>query len=199
MGCAQLPGERDWVNDVRRRVAATNNEASRCHRIVDNLLRFARKQGSERRPVDLNSVVGSVLQLMGYQLQSDGIIVDADLDRNMVSIFGDFHALQQVLVNIINNAQHAMNERGGGGLLTIATRCDGRACMIEVTDSGPGISPDNLKRIFDPFFSTKRVGQGTGLGLSIAYGTVKDHGGTIHARSRPGSGATFMMEFPASA
>ena len=199
MGYAQLLAERDLVHDVQKKVAAINNEASRCHRIVDNLLRFARKQSSERRPVDINSVVGSVLQLMGYQLQSDGIIVDVDLDRNMQSLVGDFHALQQVLVNIINNAQHAMREKGGGGLLTIATRCDGRACTVEVTDNGPGISPENLKRIFDPFFSTKRVGQGTGLGLSIAYGTVKDHGGTILARSRPGVGTTFVMEFPASA
>jgi two-component system NtrC family sensor kinase len=198
MGYAQLLAERDLVHDVQKKVAAINNEASRCHRIVDNLLRFARKQGSERRPVDLNSVVGSVLQLMGYQLQSDGIIVDVDLDRNMRSLVGDFHALQQVLVNIINNAQHAMTESGGGGLLTIVTRCDGRVCAVEVTDNGPGISPENLKKIFDPFFSTKRVGKGTGLGLSIAYGTVKDHGGTILARSRPGGGSTFVMEFPAS-
>lgn len=198
MGYAQLLAERDLVHDVQRKVTAINNEASRCHRIVENLLRFARKQSSERRVVDLNSVVGSVLQLMGYQLQSDGIIVDVDLDRNMMPLIGDFHALQQVLVNILHNAQQAMKEKGGGGLLTIVTKCDGRTCAAEVTDTGPGISPENLKKIFDPFFSTKRVGQGTGLGLSIAYGTVHDHGGTIVARSRPGAGTTFVLEFPAS-
>src|SRR5437867_12345225 len=100
---------------------------------------------------------------------------------------------------MFTNAQHAMKEKGGGGLLRIVTRYDGGFCRAEVTDDGPGIPPETLKRIFDPFFSTKRVGQGTGLGLSIAYGTVRDHGGRIHARSRPGHGTTFVVEIPANA
>jgi len=198
MGYAQLLAERDLVPDVQKKIAAINNEASRCHRIVDNLLRFARKQPSDRRSVDLNSVVGSVLQLMGYQLQSDGIIVDADLDRDMRPIVGDFHALQQVLVNIIHNAQQAMKGASRAGLLSIVTRCDGSTCSVEVSDNGPGISPDNLKRIFDPFFSTKKVGEGTGLGLSIAYGTINEHGGEIDVRSRVGAGTAFSIRIPAA-
>ncbi|MBI3450883.1 MAG: response regulator [Acidobacteria bacterium] len=198
-GFAQLLAERNLVADVQKKITAINSEAKRCHRIVENLLRFARKQPSERRPVDLNSVLGSVLQLMGYQLQSDGIIVDVDLDRNMVPLVGDFHALQQVFVNIIHNARQAMKQKGGGGLLTIVTRSTGQTCSAEITDTGPGIPAESLRKIFDPFFSTKPVGEGTGLGLSIAYGTVQEHGGTIHARSRVGSGTTFVIEIPAGA
>ncbi|HZE88675.1 MAG TPA: ATP-binding protein, partial [Verrucomicrobiae bacterium] len=197
-GFAQLLAERDLVADVQKKIAAINSEAKRCHRIVENLLRFARKQPSERRPVDINSVLGSVLQLMGYQLQSDGIIVDVDLDRNMLPLIGDFHALQQVFVNIIHNARQAMKQKGGGGLLTIVTRLAGRTCSAEISDTGPGIPAENLRKIFDPFFSTKPVGEGTGLGLSIVYGTIQEHGGTIHARSRVGSGTTFVIEIPAS-
>src|SRR5262249_7915845 len=108
MGFAQLLAERDLVQDVQKKINSINPEASRCHRIVETLLRFARKQSSERKPVDLNSVIGSVLQLLGYQLQADGIIVDVDLDRNMMPLVGDFHALQQVFVNMLTNAQHAI-------------------------------------------------------------------------------------------
>jgi len=199
MGYAQLLGERPLEGDVHRKVAAINSEASRCQRIVENLLRFARKQAPERRPVDLNSVIGAVVQLLGYQLQVDGIALDVDLEPNMMPILGDFHALQQVFVNLVQNAHHAMKQRGGRGMLRIVTRCDGLTGRAEVSDTGIGIAPENLKRIFDPFFSTKTVGQGTGLGLSIAYGTIKEHGGTIHARSRLSRGTTFTVDLPAIA
>jgi two-component system NtrC family sensor kinase len=199
MGYAQLLEQSGVPKETQRKVGAINSEASRCHRIVQNLLRFARKQAPERRPVDLNSVVGSVVQLLGYQLQSDNIALDVDLDREMRSIVGDFHALAQVFVNIVNNAHHAMKEKGGRGVLRIATRCDGLTCRVEVSDTGPGIRPHHLKKIFDPFFSTKEVGKGTGLGLSLAYGTVKDHGGQISARSRPEQGTSFIVELPAVA
>jgi signal transduction histidine kinase len=199
IGFAQLLDQRDLDPDVRQKVAAISNEASRCHSIVQNLLRFARKQAPERRSADLNSVIGSVVQLLGYQLQADNIAVDVDLDRDMRPILADFHALQQVFVNIVHNAHQAMREKGGRGLLRIVTRCDGLSCRAEVSDTGPGIKSEHLKRIFDPFFSTKGVGQGTGLGLSIAYGTIKDHGGDIQVRSRIGRGCTFVVEIPAIA
>lgn len=199
IGFAQLLDQREIEEDVARKVAAIRTEASRCHGVVQELLRFARKQAPERKPVDLNSVIGSVVQLLGYQLQADGVTVDVDLDPAMRPVAGDFNALQQVFVNIIHNAHQAMREKGGRGVLRIVTRCDGLTCSVEVSDTGPGIRPEHLTRIFDPFFSTKGVGQGTGLGLSIVYSTVKAHGGEIYARSRPGRGATFVLEIPACA
>ncbi len=197
MGNAQLLEQRDGVaDDVRKKVTTISSEADRCHRIMQNLLRFARKQAPERRAVDLNSVVGSVVQLLGYQLQADNIALDVDLDRGMGTVMGDYHTLQQVFVNLVTNAHHAMKEKGGRGVLRIVTRCDGLTCCAEVSDTGPGIRPEHLKRVFDPFFTTKEPGQGTGLGLSLAYGTVKEHQGTITARSRVGSGSTFRVEIP---
>jgi len=196
MGFAQLLGMSELPLGYRRKIESINEEASRCHRIVQNLLRFARNSPPVKEPVDLNSVVGSVVQLLGYQLQADNIILDVHLDRNMRCILGDSHALQQVFVNVVTNAHHALRERGGRGLLRIATSCDGAACRAEITDNGPGIRPEHAKKIFDPFFSTKEVGRGTGLGLSIAYGTIKDHGGEIRAQSRLGHGTTFVIEIP---
>jgi two-component system NtrC family sensor kinase len=196
MGYSQLLGRRELEADVTRKVEAINAEATRCQRIVQNLLQFARKQPPRKAKVDLNSVVGSVVQLLGYQLQADNIIVDVQLDSRMPLIVGDAHALQQVFVNIVNNAHHAMREKGGRGVLRIATRTDGLMCNVEISDTGPGISPEHMKRVFDPFFSTKDVGQGTGLGLSIAYSAVRDHEGSIYARSRPGQGTTFAVELP---
>ncbi|HXI03507.1 MAG TPA: ATP-binding protein, partial [Candidatus Saccharimonadales bacterium] len=198
MGYAQLLEQSGAGKEIERKVSSIRRDADRCHRIVKNLLRFARKQAPERRAVDLNSVVGSVVQLLGYQLQSDNVVVDVDLDRSMRAVMGDFHALQQVFVNLVTNAHHAMKEKGGRGVLRIATRCDGLTCRAEVSDTGAGISAANLKRIFDPFFTTKEVGKGTGLGLSLAYGTIKEHNGQISARSRPGIGTTFTVELPVS-
>ncbi len=197
MGNAQLLDMKDGIaEDVRKKVATISSEADRCHRIMQNLLRFARKQAPERRPVDLNSVVGSVVQLLGYQLQADNIALDVDLDREMLPVMGDFHTLQQVFVNLVTNAHHAMKEKGGRGVLRIVTRCDGLTCRAEVCDTGAGIRPEHLKKVFDPFFTTKEAGRGTGLGLSLAYGTIKEHQGSITARSRVGSGSTFMVEIP---
>src|SRR4029077_9341257 len=106
----------------------------------------------------------------------DGIEVRAALDPGVPAVLGDFHLLQQVFLNIINNAHQAMRECGGSGVLEVSTRVDapagesgGEMVRVEIRDTGPGISPENLKRIFDPFFTTKQVGQGTGLGLSLAY------------------------------
>jgi signal transduction histidine kinase len=104
--------------------------------------------------------------------------------------------MQQVFVNIINNAEQAMIEAHGKGRLVIKTRKAGNVIQISFADNGPGISEENMQRIFDPFFTTKEVGKGTGLGLSICYGLVEAHGGRIYARSKLGQGATFVVEIP---
>jgi CheY-like chemotaxis protein len=109
----------------------------------------------------------------------------------------DFHQVQQVLLNLINNAQHAMTgQRDKPRRLTVRTRVVGEAVEVQVSDNGDGMTQDTLERVFDPFFTTKEPGRGTGLGLSVSYGLVKEHGGRIYARTRSGQGSTFVIEFP---
>ena len=108
----------------------------------------------------------------------------------------DFNQMQQVLLNLINNAQHAIAGHRGHGTLTIATSSKDGVIRLEVTDDGPGMPPEVLGKIFDPFFTTKAVGEGTGLGLSVSYGIIKDHGGRIWADSRTGEGTRINIELP---
>ncbi|HZI95190.1 MAG TPA: ATP-binding protein [Patescibacteria group bacterium] len=198
IGFAQLLQNKDVDADIKKKLTAIDLEATRCQRIVQNLLRFARRHTPERRHVDINAALDSVLQLLGHQLQVDDIEVRIDMQADLPPVVGDFHLLQQVFLNIIFNAYQAMKEQGGPGVLSVITRNEDLRIAVEIVDSGPGIAPQNLKRIFDPFFSTKEVGKGTGLGLSLAYGTVREHGGTISARSQLGEGSTFRVELPAA-
>ena len=108
----------------------------------------------------------------------------------------DFHQMQQVFVNIINNAEHAMKEAHGRGKLVVRTRLARDMIRVIFEDSGPGVAEHNLKGIFDPFFTTKDVGEGTGLGLSICYGIMQEHGGHLYVKNRRGKGATFVVELP---
>jgi len=198
MAFAQLLQSRDVDEDVRTKLKAIDTEATRCRKIVQNLLRFARHHTPEHSALSINAAIESVLQLLGHQLEVDDIRVTADLQADLRPVVGDFHLLQQVFLNIIYNAYQAMKERGGPGNLSVVTRGEAGRLVVEITDDGPGIAPQNLGRIFDPFFSTKEVGKGTGLGLSLAYGTVREHGGTISARSVHGAGSTFVVDLPAA-
>jgi len=199
IGFSQLIQNRDVDTGVKKKLEAIDREATRCQKIVQNLVRFARPQSPERRPLDVNYVLESVLQLVDHQLSADRISVAFRRAADLRAVIGDFHLLQQVFFNVIHNAHQAMKEKGGPGTLVVTTRNDGAQVVTEITDDGPGITPRNLKRIFDPFFSTKEVGKGTGLGLSIAYGTVREHAGTIRAKSRPGTGTTFIVSLPVAA
>jgi signal transduction histidine kinase len=109
---------------------------------------------------------------------------------------GDAFQLQQVFLNIIINAEYFMKKTPGGGELIIKTERAGDKIIASIKDNGPGISPENINKIFDPFFSTKEVGAGTGLGLSLSHGIIREHGGRIFAMSKPGEGATFVIELP---
>lgn len=205
MGFAQLLQGARVRDDVRRKLAMVYSEAQRCQRVVQNLLTFARKHKPERRLVDVGSALDSVIALLTYQLRVDGVKVRTSFSPTAPGIHGDYHQLQQVFLNIVNNAHQAMQgsrpeERSLTMILEpIASEPGLRSftgVRVEIQDTGPGISPENLKRIFDPFFTTKQTGQGTGLGLSLAYGTVTDHGGRIYARSQLGHGTTFVIELP---
>jgi signal transduction histidine kinase/CheY-like chemotaxis protein len=172
------------------------SEADRCAKIVNNLLTFSRKSKAEKQPVGINGIIERTLDLMSYQFQVNNVKIIKDLDAELPKTLGDFHQLQQVFLNIVNNAFQAMMEKSKQGSITVRTKRIEAIIFIEFTDTGPGIPKENLSRIFDPFFTTKEIGKGTGLGLSISYGIIKEHGGNIYALSEPGKGATFVIELP---
>jgi two-component system NtrC family sensor kinase len=199
MGYSQLLQLRKDLDDrAKENLLKINNLALRCQKIVQNLLSFARKQKPERTLSDINDILEKTVELRSYELQVNNIEISRELDRNLPKTIADAHQLQQVFLNVLTNAEQAMLEAHGKGHLTIRTRADApnARIIVEVVDDGPGIPESHLTRIFDPFFTTKEVGKGTGLGLSLSYGIIKEHGGNIYARSRPGDGSTFVIELP---
>jgi len=199
MGYSQLLQLRKDLDDrARGNLVKINNLALRCQKIVQNLLSFARKQKPERKLCDINEVLERTVELRSYELQVNNIETIWELDNRLPRTIADGHQLQQVFLNIITNAEQAMLDSHGRGKLTIRTRADSpsQTISVEITDDGPGIPEVYLTRIFDPFFTTKEVGKGTGLGLSLSYGIIKEHGGNIYARSKPGEGSTFVIELP---
>ena len=169
-------------------------QALRTHHIVQNLLSFARQHKPQRAPVQINQILEETLVLREYDMKVNKIAIHRDFDAKLPLTPGDFHQLEQVFLNILNNAVDAIHEKGTSGEIWISTRAEKDRVVIEFTDNGGGIQ--NPHRIFDPFFTTKAVGKGTGLGLSICYGIVKEHGGEITARNAPLEGATFTITLP---
>ncbi len=172
----------------------------RASEIVNNLLNFSRTSSAVFASVDLNSILRETLTLLDHQLRTARITVDADLQTPLPRIYGSQGKLQQVLLNLILNAKDAMADKAGG-TLRIVSYSDANTVALRVSDTGSGIDPEHLQRIYDPFFTTKnapRPGQhkGTGLGLSVSYGIVQEHGGRIHVESVVGAGTTFQLEFP---
>jgi two-component system NtrC family sensor kinase len=189
------PRPSDEVANDLRRIA---EESERAARIVRNLLAFARRQGAARAPQDIVDVCHRVLALREYAFRMSNVQLTTDLPVAVPHVLADFGQLQQVLLNLILNAEQAMRS-GDDRRLAIAVRHNAASNLVEltVTDSGHGIDAANLSRIFDPFFTTRDVGEGTGLGLSICYGIVRDHGGQITVQSRPRKGTTFRVVLPA--
>jgi PAS domain S-box-containing protein len=198
IGFSDLLLERDLSADVKTDLVTVNQEARRAINIVKGLLAFAREQRVEKAPVDINSIIQGILQLRSYEQRVSNIEVDARFASALPPIMGNGAQLQQVFINIIINAEQAILEAHARGKLTIATERVGDIVRASITDDGPGISPDNMKKLFVPFFTTREVGKGTGLGLSICHGIVTEHGGKIYAESKLGKGATFVVELPIS-
>ena len=172
-------------------------EAQRTKQIVQNLLSFARQMPPQRNAVQLNLILRRTIQLRSYDFNSHGVDVVEHLDENLPDIIGDAHQLQQVFLNILNNAYDAVHDVGRPARIEIMSTKTGDAVEVSFCDNGYGIS--NPDKIFDPFFTTKEVGKGTGLGLSICYGIVKEHGGEILCHNNAdGQGATFIVRFPAA-
>lgn len=173
--------------------------ANRCKKIVGDLLSFSRQSGEELVEMNVDEAIEKTLNLVGHQLKLDHISVILNLNSGTAKVKGNLNRLQQVFINIILNAQRFMT---GGGDLTISSvvTSDGKNVEVRIKDTGPGISSENLKKIFEPFFSTMSVAQGmgagTGLGLTISYNIIKNHGGSIEAESEEGKGATFIIRLP---
>ncbi len=164
----------------------------RASEIVNSLLNFSRVSPTEFEEVDLTRVIRETVGLVEHQFGKAGIAIQADFDASG-TVRGNTGKLQQVFLNIILNARDAMDS---GGRLSIRTSSDSGALRIEITDTGHGIEPEHLARIYDPFFTTKGAKKGTGLGLAVTYGIVKEHSGHIEVESQPGAGTRFVLEFP---
>jgi len=183
--------------DDRHAADVISSEAKRAARIVHNLLTFARQHKAEKSYANINEVVENTLELRGYDLSVRGIEIERAFAEPAPSTMVDAYQLQQVILNLVTNAEQAMGalERPRHRL-TVRTRADMDSIRIEVEDTGPGIPADSLERIFNPFYTTKPVGHGTGLGLSISLGIISEHGGRIWAENVPGAGARFCVELP---
>ncbi len=172
-------------------------QSFRASEIANGLLNFSRTSTTEFRETNLNQVIRDTLSLLEHQFKTAQVIVDTELIEGLPPIHGNPGKLQQVFLNLLLNAKESMP---GGGRLRIATLVNGHVEAV-VSDSGSGIAPEHLKRIYDPFFTTKttpRPGErrGTGLGLSVSYGIIQEHAGKIHVESAIGAGTTFHLEFP---
>jgi two-component system NtrC family sensor kinase len=148
--------------------------------------------------LDVNQVVRETLALRSYEQRVSNISVIAALAAGLPQVFADGHQLQQVLLNLIINAEQAMLSAHGRGVLVVRTWHDAEqeSVVLEINDDGPGIPDEVQPKIFDPFFTTKAVGKGTGLGLTVAYAIIQEHGGRIRLESKPASGASFYIELP---
>jgi signal transduction histidine kinase len=187
---------RDLPEDVKQDLQVIRDEARRTADIVKNLLAFTRKQPSGKQPIDVNRGIQKVIALRANEQKVSNIRVILNLDPGLPQIIGNDSQLQQVFFNIIINAEQFIREAHGEGILSITTITEGNTVRISFTDDGPGISRENITRVFTPFFTTKEIGKGTGLGLSISMGIITNHGGRIWAESEPGKGSTFFIELP---
>jgi PAS domain S-box-containing protein len=185
----------DLTDSAKKDLRVILQEAQRTKQIVQNLLSFARQMPPQRHAVQLNTILSRTLKLRAYDFSSHGVEVVENLHDSLPDVVGDSHQLQQVFLNIINNAYDAVRETGRPARIEIGTAAVGGFAEVSFRDNGPGITyPD---RIFDPFFTTKEVGKGTGLGLSICYGIVREHGGEIFCHNHEdGPGATFIVRLP---
>ncbi|MFH1036255.1 MAG: ATP-binding protein [Pseudomonadota bacterium] len=173
-------------------------EADRCIHIVRNLLSFSRQQAQVSRAVNIPELLGAIITLTENRMRLSDVALEMDLAEAGMEVWGDPCQLQQVFTNLIFNAMEAMPQ---GGRLRVTGGLDpeGQGLWLEFADTGEGIAPENLPRIFEPFFSTKPAGVGVGLGLSMVYGIVRDHGGEVEVDSQPGEGTTFRVTLPRAA
>ena len=184
--------------ETAKRAEKIGAAADRCARIVKTFISMARHQPAERKPVEVNRVIEAALEVTGYSLRAAGIDVSTRLASDLPTIFADAHQLQQVVTNLIINAQHALEDVEANRRLHITTshrRKSGRV-VIKVKDNGPGVPEEIRGRIFEPLFTTKAVGTGTGIGLALCHRLVETHGGSIAIEGPSDQGAVFVVQLP---
>ena len=197
MGFSEILLLRKCSPDNTRDYLEKINESSLlCKNIVQKLLAFSRKERSKQEYIHVNHVIESTLELKQHDCKVDGIQVVKQLADNMPGTMANFYELQQVFLNIINNAHQAMKMHDGTGTLTVKSAFDEKVIRINFLDTGPGIPEKNLQKIFEPLFTTKKRGEGTGLGLSICYEIIKEHKGNIFVANGHEKGACFAIEIP---
>lgn len=192
-------GEPDLDEESKKALKSINYEAERAKKVTQNLLSFARKHNPEKELIQLNDVLDTTLGLVSYELTKNKVNVVQNLAPELPEIIADPNQLQQVFMNVIMNAQHAMEEDTDNKELIITSRIkEDRNDLVQMIfeDSGPGIPGDKLPKIFDPFYTSKPKGKGTGLGLSVSFGIIKEHGGDIYAENTPSKGARFIIDLP---
>jgi len=188
--------KKKFSEDTRQDLQTINEEAQRIASIVKNLHDFTRKQPEEKQPTDINDCIRKVLEMRTYEQKINNISVNTRFDPALPDVMGNSPQLQQVFFNIVVNAEYFMLAAHRKGTLDIATEKEGDTVRAVFADDGPGISTENIKCLFTPFFTTKETGKGMGLSLCICQGIITEHGGNIHARSELGNGATFTIELP---
>jgi len=209
MGFSELLQGAEINPQYKRHLEMIHKSALRCQKIVQNLLSFARRHKPERKLSNINELVEGAIEILQYQMRTSNIEVSTGFDPNLPKAMVDPHQVQQVLLNLINNARQAIEANRPAlnttsprmaqtekGFVRVTTDVRDEKICVTFQDNGPGISEENLSKIFTPFFTTKDVGQGTGLGLSLCCSIIKEHGGTISVRSKLGQGATFIIELP---
>jgi len=197
MGFTQLLQASETNPKAKLHLERIYNEAVRCQKIVQNLLSFARRHKPEKTPQSLNDVIETVLDLRVYQMQVDDIAIERCYDPALPATMLDTHQVQQVVLNLVNNAHQAMMANGPRPRrLTVTTGMHDGRLRASIADTGNGIPQDRIHRLFEPFFTTKEAGKGTGLGLSVSLGIIKDHQGTMAVESTVGEGSRFTFELP---
>jgi PAS domain S-box-containing protein len=196
VGYAQLLLKEDLPEKVKKDLRIINDGAQRVADIVNRLLVFASQHEIERMPVNINEIIENTLILRSYHLKTNNIEVITRLNPSLPLILVDIGQIQEVFLNLIANAETEMKLAHDRGTLQISTELKDGFILITLKDDGPGIAPENIEKIFNPFFTTREVGQGTGLGLSICHGIISSHKGHISVESKPGQGTTFIVELP---
>jgi PAS domain S-box-containing protein len=184
-------------NEKKEKLGNILDSIKRARSIIKDLLKFARRENVEKEIIDINDVIHQTVSLREYELRVNNINVKSDLQQNVPKIKANFVRLQQVMLNLIINAEHAINEVGSGGTIKLRTSFNKtrKKVIIEVSDNGREIPGEVMGQIFDPFFTTKEVGKGTGLGLSTSYGIIRDHDGEINVKSSK-NWKTFVISLP---
>jgi signal transduction histidine kinase len=191
-----LLDDKKLTKNTRIDAERIHSQAQRAAAVIKNFLVFARKQAPVKQPTYINSVINTVLKLREYEDKMKNINVVTNLSPDLPAVMADVSQLQQVFLNIVINAEYFMLKAHNKGTLTVTTERAGDVVKASFANDGPVIPKENLTNIFNPFFTTKKVGQGTGLGLNICHGIISEHGGRIYAESEPGKDVTFVVELP---